>query len=139
MDLDGFKQINDKPGTRGKRSVAKGCRPKDKENNPGRAVAQVGGDEFILLLDNINSAENSVFVANKILFALSEPFDLKGQPGRVGGSIGISIFADDSENPVPIVKQADEAMYLAKLGGKNTSRFYRDVWTQRQAKSTRPQ
>ena len=131
MDLDGFKQINDTLGHEAGDLLLKGVAQRIKKTiRESDTVARVGGDEFILVLDNIDSAENSVFVANKILFALSEPFDLKGQPGRVGGSIGISIFPDDSENPVQLVKQADEAMYLAKQGGKNTSRFYRDVSTE---------
>jgi diguanylate cyclase (GGDEF)-like protein/PAS domain S-box-containing protein len=133
MDLDGFKQINDTLGHEAGDLLLKGVAQRIKKTiRESDAVARVGGDEFILVLDNIDSAENSVFVANKILFALSEPFDLKGQPGRVGGSIGISIFPDDSENPVQLVKQADEAMYLAKQDGKNTSRFYRDVSTEQQ-------
>jgi diguanylate cyclase (GGDEF)-like protein len=45
----------------------------------------------------------------------------------VGGSIGISIFPDDAKDPAQLVKQADEAMYLAKQSGKNTCRFFRDV------------
>ena len=133
MDLDGFKQINDTLGHEAGDLLLKGVAQRIKKTiRESDAVARVGGDEFILVLDNIDSAENSVFVANKIVFALSEPFDLKGQPGRVGGSIGISIFPDDSENPVQLVKQADEAMYLAKQDGKNTSRFYRDVSTEQQ-------
>jgi diguanylate cyclase (GGDEF)-like protein/PAS domain S-box-containing protein len=128
IDLDGFKQINDKLGHEAGDLLLKGVAQRIKATiRESDTVARVGGDEFILILDNIDSAPNSEFVANKILAALSEPFDLKGQPGRVGGSIGISIFPDDSENPVHLVKQADEAMYLAKQGGKNTSRFYREA------------
>jgi diguanylate cyclase (GGDEF)-like protein/PAS domain S-box-containing protein len=128
MDLDGFKQINDTLGHEAGDLLLKGVAQRIKNTiRESDTVARVGGDEFILVLDNIDTAENSVFVANKILIALSEPFDLKGQPGRVGGSIGISIFPDDSENPAQLVKQADEAMYLAKQSGKNTSKFYREV------------
>ena len=128
MDLDGFKQINDTLGHEAGDLLLIGVAQRIKKTiRESDTVARVGGDEFILVLDNIDSAENSEFVANKILVALSEPFDLMGQPGRVGGSIGISIFPNDSENPAQLVKQADEAMYLAKQGGKNTSRFYRDL------------
>ena len=95
-------------------------------------VARVGGDEFIIVLDNIGTDENAAQVANKIIAVLSKPFDLKGQACHVGASIGISIFPEDSDNPVKLVKQADEAMYLAKQSGKNTYRFYRDVVQKRQ-------
>lgn len=132
MDLDGFKAINDILGHDAGDLLLKGVSQRIKETiRDSDTVARVGGDEFILVLDNIESANNAMFVANKVLAALSEPFDLKGQPGRVGGSIGISIFPDDADNPVRLVKQADEAMYLAKQGGKNSSRFYREVLAER--------
>ncbi len=79
------------------------------------------------MLDNIGSDGNAAQVANKLIAALSEPFELKGQRCSVGGSIGISIYPDDAKKSVMLVKQADEAMYLAKQSGKNTCRFYRDV------------
>jgi diguanylate cyclase (GGDEF)-like protein/PAS domain S-box-containing protein len=128
IDLDGFKKVNDTLGHDAGDLLLKGVSQRIKETlRESDTVARMGGDEFILVLDNIESAENALFTANKILKALSEPFDLMGQPGRVGGSIGISIFPDDSEDPDQLVKQADEAMYLAKQSGKNTSRFYREV------------
>ena len=133
IDLDGFKIVNDTLGHDAGDLLLKGVSRRIKETlRESDTVARMGGDEFILVLDNIESAENALFAANKILSALSEPFDLMGRPGRVGGSIGISIFPDDSEAPVQLVKQADEAMYLAKQSGKNTCRFYREVSSERQ-------
>ena len=133
IDLDGFKKVNDTLGHDAGDLLLKGVSQRIKETlRESDTVARMGGDEFILVLDNIESAENALFTANKILKALSEPFDLMGQPGRVGGSIGISIFPDDSEDPDQLVKQADEAMYLAKQSGKNTSRFFREVSPERE-------
>jgi diguanylate cyclase (GGDEF)-like protein/PAS domain S-box-containing protein len=134
IDLDGFKIINDTLGHEAGDLLLKGVSQRIKETlRESDTVARMGGDEFILVLDNIESAENAAFAANKILVALSEPFDLMGQPGRVGGSIGISIFPDDSEDPDQLVKQADEAMYLAKQSGKDTCRFFREVIPKRQS------
>jgi diguanylate cyclase (GGDEF)-like protein/PAS domain S-box-containing protein len=128
LDLDGFKKINDTLGHDAGDLLLKGVSQRLKETiRDSDTVARVGGDEFILVLDNIGSDDNATLVANKIIAALSETFDLKGQPSHVGASIGISIFPDDSDNPVKLVKKADEAMYLAKQSGKNTYRFYRDV------------
>ncbi|MFZ2163556.1 MAG: diguanylate cyclase [Sideroxyarcus sp.] len=133
IDLDGFKLINDTLGHEAGDLLLKGVSQRIKGSlRESDTVARMGGDEFILVLDNIESAENALFMANKILAALAEPFDLKGHPGRVGGSIGISLFPDDSEDPEQLVKLADEAMYLAKQSGKNTSRFSREVLPQRQ-------
>lgn len=133
MDLDGFKAINDTLGHDAGDLLLKCVSRKIKETiRDSDTVARVGGDEFILVLDDIESHEKAALAANKILAALSEPIDINGQPSRVGGSIGISIFPDDAESSVQLVKQADEAMYLAKQGGKNSSRFYREVLAERQ-------
>ena len=128
VDLDGFKAVNDTMGHDAGDLLLKLVSTRMKESlRDSDMVARVGGDEFILLLDKIESAQQAQIVANKILDVLSKPFDLMGQPGLIGGSIGISLFPDDGDTPVRLVKQADEAMYLAKQGGKGTSRFYRDV------------
>ena len=128
LDLDGFKKINDTLGHDAGDLLLKGVSQRLKDTiRDSDTVARVGGDEFILVLDSIGSYENATQVANKIIAALSEPFDLKGQSSQIGASVGISIFPDDSDSPVKLVKQADEAMYLAKQSGKNTYRFYRDV------------
>ncbi len=133
IDLDGFKAINDSLGHDAGDLLLMGVSKRIKETiRDSDMLARVGGDELILVLDNIESAENAKSASNKILVALSEPFDLKGHPGQVGGSIGISIFPGDADTSIQLVKFADEAMYLAKRSGKNTSRFYREVLAGRQ-------
>jgi diguanylate cyclase (GGDEF)-like protein/PAS domain S-box-containing protein len=127
LDLDGFKQVNDTLGHEGGdlllREVSKRLRGFIRDSD---TVARVGGDEFIFVLNSLGSDENAAWTANKIIAALSEPFDIKGQQCRVGGSIGISMFPDDAEDCETLIKQADDAMYLAKQSGKNTHRFYRE-------------
>lgn len=128
LDLDGFKQVNDKLGHNAGDLLLQEVSKRLKENiRASDTVARVGGDEFTFVLNNIESEENVALVANKIIVALSKPFDLKGQRGHIGGSIGISIFPDGEEDIEILIKQADEAMYLAKQSGKNTYKFYRDV------------
>jgi diguanylate cyclase (GGDEF)-like protein/PAS domain S-box-containing protein len=128
LDLDGFKQVNDTLGHDAGdlllQFVAKRLKHIIRESD---TVARVGGDEFTFVLNNTESNEGVALVANKIVAALSEPFDLKGQQCHIGGSIGISIFPDDAGDLDQLVRQADEAMYLAKQSGKNTHRFYLDV------------
>lgn len=132
LDLDGFKQANDTLGHDSGdlllQEVAKRLTGLVRTSD---TVARVGGDEFTLVLNNIESDENAALMSNKIIAALSEPFDLKGQQCHVGGSIGISIYPDDSKSLEKLISQADEAMYLAKQSGKNTYKFYRDVLRQR--------
>jgi diguanylate cyclase (GGDEF)-like protein/PAS domain S-box-containing protein len=128
LDLDGFKAINDTLGHQAGDLLLQSVSKRLKESiRDSDAVARVGGDEFILVLENVESNENANQVANKIIAALSQPFDLAGQLSHIGGSIGISLFPDNAETKEELIKQADEAMYLAKQSGKNTSRFYQDV------------
>jgi diguanylate cyclase (GGDEF)-like protein/PAS domain S-box-containing protein len=128
LDLDGFKKINDAHGHDAGdlllKEVARRLKATIRESD---AVARVGGDEFIIVLDNVGSKENAALVANKINVALLVPFEINGHPSHVGGSIGISMFPKDSRDPEQLIKQADEAMYLAKQSGRNTYRFYRDL------------
>lgn len=128
LDLDGFKQVNDTQGHDAGdlllQFVAKRLKHVIRESD---TVARVGGDEFTFVLNNAESNEGVALVANKIIAALSEPFDLKGQRCHIGGSIGIAICPDDAGNLDQLIRQADEAMYLAKQSGKNTHRFYSDV------------
>jgi len=132
LDLDGFKQINDTFGHDAGDLLLQGVAKRLAGIvRASDTVARVGGDEFTFVLNDIESDENAALMANKIIVALSEPFDLKGQRCHVGGSIGISIFPDDSKDTENLIKQADEAMYLAKHSGKNTYKFYRDVLRER--------
>lgn len=128
LDLDGFKKVNDTLGHDAGDQLLQEVSQRLKDTIRGSdTVARVGGDEFIFVLNEIGSDENAAFAATKIIVALSRPFELKGQHCQVGGSIGISIYPDASEDSEVLIKQADDAMYLAKQSGKNTYRFYRDV------------
>jgi diguanylate cyclase (GGDEF)-like protein/PAS domain S-box-containing protein len=128
LDLDGFKKINDALGHDAGDLLLKEVAKRLKETmRDSDSVARVGGDEFVLVLDNIESENNALQVANKIIASLAYPFDLNGRPCHIGGSIGISMFPDNSKLPEKLIQQADEAMYLAKQSGKNTCRTHRDV------------
>jgi diguanylate cyclase (GGDEF)-like protein len=64
-------------------------------------------------------------IAQKVLAALAEPIDCQGQPLTLGASIGIATFPADGTSSTELVGRADDAMYLAKQGGKNSFSFYR--------------
>ncbi len=128
LDLDGFKKINDTLGHDAGDQLLQGVSKRLKETiRTSDTVARVGGDEFILVLNGIKSEKSAAMAANKIIVALSEQFELNGQRCHVGGSIGISMYPDGSKDPETLIKQADDAMYLAKQSGKNTYKFYQDV------------
>lgn len=128
LDLDGFKQVNDTRGHDIGDLLLKAVT--DRLKGIVRAsdtFARVGGDEFTFVLNNIESDKNASIIAGKIILALSEPFLLKDKYCHIGGSIGISLFPDSATDIEKLIKQADQAMYLAKQSGKNNYKFYRDI------------
>lgn len=128
LDLDGFKQVNETLGhDAGDLLLQAVSRVLKEIIRASDTVARVGGDEFTFVLNDVGSDENAALIANKIIVALSQPLELKGQTCQIGASIGIALYPDDAQNTESLIKQADEAMYLAKTSGKNTYKFYRDV------------
>ena len=128
LDLDGFKKVNDTLGHDAGDVLLLGVSKRLKQTiRASDTVARVGGDEFVFVLNDIGTHESAASIANKIIAALSEPFKLGEQVSRVGASIGISIYPDDAEQTDTLIKQADEAMYLAKQSGRNTYKYSRDV------------
>ncbi|HVK55538.1 MAG TPA: EAL domain-containing protein [Burkholderiales bacterium] len=121
LDLDRFKVVNDTIGHDGGdqllRTVTErlqGCiRSED-------TVARQGGDEFIVVLPEIRSAEDAANVAAKILMELAKPIPIFGSDFYVTGSIGISLYPDHGRDVQALLKHADTAMYHAKELGKDT-------------------
>jgi diguanylate cyclase (GGDEF)-like protein/PAS domain S-box-containing protein len=125
LDLDRFKTVNDTLGHHIGDALLQqvGARLREllrEEDTVGR----LGGDEFIILLQGISSAEDAAQIAGRVLAALATPFDCMGNELHVAGSIGISICPRDSESAETLVKYADTALYLAKEQGRNTFRFF---------------
>ncbi len=125
MDLDQFKHINDLLGhTVGDQllqSVAQrlvGCvRRSD-------TVSRQGGDEFVLLLPNIEQAEDVALAAQKMLATIALPHHIDRHELHIGVSIGISIYPDDGQDAETLIKNADTAMYHAKENGRNNYQFF---------------
>jgi diguanylate cyclase (GGDEF)-like protein/PAS domain S-box-containing protein len=125
LDLDGFKQVNDKCGHDVGDAVLQEVAERLHQNIRGEdTVARTGGDEFIFILNDIAGAEDVAIVASKIIHILGEPFQVNGNSCHIGGSIGISIFPDDTSEMEVLVSQADDAMYKAKANGKNNYQFF---------------
>lgn len=87
-------------------------------------VARFGGDEFVLLLENLSSANDAAGLAEKVLACCAEPFFLAGRELHVSASVGVSIYPDNGADAEALLKNADTAMYRAKERGRNTFRFY---------------
>lgn len=125
IDLDRFKQVNDKLGHHVGdlllQSVAQRIKDCVRESD---TVARLAGDEFTVLLPHIEKREDAAAVAEKIVAALTEPFLLDGHEVRSGGSIGIAIYPADADSDEALVQCADTAMYAAKQKGRNTYCFF---------------
>ncbi len=125
LDIDNFKQINDAFGhdlgdlllieTSGLLRML--VRETD-------TIARFGGDEFIIIIDSINSIEDISHVVQKISSRFQKPFNLKGELVKTTFSIGISVFPNDASDAQSLLKLADLAMYRAKNSGKNRYVFY---------------
>jgi diguanylate cyclase (GGDEF)-like protein len=130
IDLDNFKNINDtlghKAGDRLLMGVARQLTKCLRENG---TAGRWGGDEFIVLIENLNEGTEEAAIhaesqAMRILAALSQPHHLGGREYLTACSIGITIFGTDSPTAEVVLQQAELAMYQAKNAGRNTIRFF---------------
>lgn len=125
LDLDRFKNINDTfghdEGDRVLRSISQRFRQVLRESD---IIARVGGDEFILLIDQFSDPRDLGDVADKLLFEASQPFEIHGQECQLSASIGIATFPADGHDAQTLLKNADIAMYRAKNKGKDNYQFY---------------
>ncbi|MBQ4854035.1 diguanylate cyclase [Rhodanobacter sp. B2A1Ga4] len=120
LDLDKFKPVNDRHGhdigDLLLREVAARINHCVRESD---TVGRIGGDEFVVLLNDIGLPEHAVVVATKIRAALGRPFELAGCRLQVSASIGIALYPDHGEDDKQLLRHADDAMYNAKRQGGN--------------------
>jgi diguanylate cyclase (GGDEF)-like protein/PAS domain S-box-containing protein len=125
LDLDQFKRVNDSLGHDTGDSLLKEiARRLDQNVRENDTVSRIGGDEFTILLTDINNTNDVRIVAEKILLSLSRPFMLKGQEIISTASIGITLTPEDSVDSNTLMKNADLAMYRAKELGRNNFQFF---------------
>jgi diguanylate cyclase (GGDEF)-like protein len=138
LDLDNFKRINDSLGHNAGdqllRAVAtrlSGCVREsdlvafDSDSGPSIDVSRLGGDEFTVVLNRIDSSDSVAAVARRLLDELVAPIQIDGHELVITPSIGIAISPGDAEDVEGLLKAADTAMYHAKAMGKNNFVFYR--------------
>lgn len=125
LDLDRFKVVNDTlghaVGDALLRQVAErvaGC------TRQGDTVARFSGDEFVLIVNDLHEVEDARLIAQKVLQAFVDPFQVAGYEIFVSTSIGISMYPSDNEDEQSLLKNADTAMYRAKESGRNNFQFY---------------
>lgn len=121
LDLDRFKNVNDSLGHEYGdvliRAAAGRIRDALRESD---VFARTGGDEFVVLLHDIQGAPDATAVAAKVLEDLQRPFEVAGEELYISASIGVAVYPDDGEEFGGLLRAADGSMYAAKGAGRNT-------------------
>ncbi len=120
IDLDGFKSINDNHGhdVGDQLLVTVAARWNDTLRE-GDTLARIGGDEFIVILVDLEQTQDYEFILQRLLNSAAEPVMVNEQCLRVSASIGVTIYPQDGSDADQLMRHADQAMYLAKQAGKN--------------------
>lgn len=125
LDLDKFKEINDTlghlAGDQLLQSVAERLQACVRESD---TLCRQGGDEFMVLLEDINAPEDVTHIAEKIMAAMSKPHSLGDVQRTVSFSIGVALYPDHAADDEGLTRCADQAMYKAKQSGRNNCKLY---------------
>jgi len=124
VDLNKFKPINDELGHDAGDLALKTMAQRMSESvRQSDTVARVGGDEFVILLENVASSDIVCEIADKVLVNIERPIDFSGEARSIGAAIGIALFPDHGADTTALMQCADKAMYEAKAVGKSCHRM----------------
>ena len=126
IDLDGFKAVNDTHGHQAGDSLLMTIAGHMKQSlREGDTLARIGGDEFVAVLVDLTTAAECLPVVNRLLHAAAEPMQFGGARLQVSASLGVTLYPQDSDiDADQLQRQADQAMYQAKVSGKNRYHFF---------------
>lgn len=120
LDLDRFKEINDKLGHAvGDAVLIETARRLTSRLREVDTVARIGGDEFVILVDGLDQAVDGEVVAGKVAEAFQAPMEVAGHRIQVSTSIGVSRFPEDGQSADELLHRADTAMYISKAAGRD--------------------
>ena len=124
LDIDGFKMINDSKGHgMGDQILQEVAERLLKTLRKSDVIARHGGDEFIVIIEELDNCSGVELIANKIVNCFQEPFHLENQDYFLTTSVGVAVYPADGQTPDMLIKNADIAMYKAKENGKNQYLF----------------
>jgi diguanylate cyclase (GGDEF)-like protein len=127
LDLDNFKRINDSFGhVTGDKVLQKVADYLAQTVRDSDTVARLAGDEFTIILDNVQSLANVEAIAKKTTKAVSQPIETPQAKIVMTASIGISLFPDHGDDAETLIRKADKAMYLIKDGDKNGYNLHKE-------------
>lgn len=125
LDLDSFKHINDSLGHSAGDVLLRACADRLRQSvRESDTVARFGGDEFVLVLEDLNSAADVITPLTHVLSQFSTPFEVNGRELPTTASIGVSVFPEDGQDVESLLMNADAAMYRAKERGPGNHHFY---------------
>ncbi len=126
LDLDGFKYVNDSLGHPiGDKLLQSIARRLVDRVRGSDTVSRQGGDEFVILLSELQCEEDAAISARRILDAVAEVHSIDQHDLHVTGSIGVSVYPDDGQDAETLIKNADTAMYQAKENGRQSYQFFK--------------
>lgn len=118
IDLDNFKPVNDQHGhAAGDAALQQVSQRLTAAIRDSDAVSRHGGDEFLLLLNNINHRSDAISFSSKLCTILAQPYLIDGGSISLSASIGIALFPEHGNSPQSLISYADAAMYQAKQAG----------------------
>ena len=131
LDLDRFKKVNDSLGhTIGDKLLQEVAARLYSTLRNNDTISRNGGDEFVVVMEELDDTNEAIHVAKKIINCLTEPFKIQSHRIHLGTSVGISIYPTDGDSPLVLLRNADTAMYRAKKAGGNQLQFYDESMSQ---------
>jgi diguanylate cyclase (GGDEF)-like protein len=125
LDLDGFKLVNDLHGHGvGDKALIEFSERISTFLRADAVLARIGGDEFGIVMPEIESLDDPTNLAGRIAAAVAQPFVIDNAPMDIGVGVGIAIAPNDGMNPEELVRRADRALYRAKGEGRSSVRFF---------------
>ncbi|MDT8990587.1 EAL domain-containing protein [Curvibacter sp. APW13] len=126
LDLDGFKSVNDKHGHEaGDQLLVELAQRMRKALRENDTLSRIGGDEFVAVLTGVASADGCIPLLDRLIHCAAQPFEYHGQLLRVSASVGVTVYPQPEEvDAEQLMRQADQAMYQAKVAGKNRYHFF---------------
>jgi diguanylate cyclase (GGDEF)-like protein len=128
LDLDGLKYVNDTYGHSAGDRLLTACVQRLRDAvRPPDVVARIGGDEFVVLLEQVGGADETGKIAQRVLDRLAEPYHCDGATLQPSASIGVAVTGDPQATPDTLIAHADAAMYAAKRAGRGRFEVFNPV------------
>lgn len=132
LDLDRFKAINDSLGHNiGDKLIQEVSKRLLHTLRKEDTISRNGGDEFVVVIKHMHNSDEAILIAQKLIESLTSIFEIDSHKIHIGASIGISVYPNDGESAVELVRNADTAMFSAKKNGGNRLQFYDESMSNR--------